>query len=285
MLTAVPAHCESVRCESVLMRYFGHASWQIETPQTHTTILLDPWRNSIWSHWFDVNFPVLTDDILLSTHHHFDHSGLNQVHASQTLRGPGVLTGADYQINGVPGLHARSEQYGSENTVYIIRVGGVVICHWGDNGPNIPAEVMKLRGAIDVLIIPVDDSEHLLTTREVRVVRDQLRPRVLVPMHYYMTGLTSPCSSLRGIDKWIKGQSNVRRFATGEVDLSRNCPATSPSEDVWVFDKVDASVVAKSRLIHFPCLLQRELFQLAAAILFAATLIGWWYARHGSNLH
>ena len=75
---------------------------------------------------------------------------------------------------------------------------------------------------LHLLLIPVDASMHLLTYDEVEHLLEALEPRVVIPMHYLIPGLTDPESTLGPVEPWLGAQPRpVRRIPRGEVPLSR----------------------------------------------------------------
>jgi len=216
------------------LSYLGHASFKWVTP-SGTRIVIDPYRNRSGRHWFDRRFPQVEADLVLVTHTHFDHDAIDRVTGHpEVLDTAGFKRGTDYLIQGLTGRHARAEAYGKENRILVIQVSGVRFCHWGDNGAQVPDDLSRTLGRIDVLMLPVDESEHVLTLSEVAEVIERLSPRVIVPTHYLIPGLTSPQSTLEPIDGWLARQPRVRRISASGVTLA---PHTLPqTQEVWIFE-------------------------------------------------
>ena len=47
--------------------------------------------------------------------------------------------------------------------VYLVETGGIRTLIWGDNRHNPPQEFWDAIGQVDVLTLPVDGSEHILS--------------------------------------------------------------------------------------------------------------------------
>ena len=75
-------------------------------------------------------------------------------------------------------------------------------------------EVAARMGRIDVLMLPVDGEEHILTYDAVDRILEELRPRYVVPMHYRIPELEpgDGPSDLGPIDPWLEGREGVRRL-------------------------------------------------------------------------
>jgi L-ascorbate metabolism protein UlaG (beta-lactamase superfamily) len=203
-------------------------------------ILIDPFRNPSdgGCDWFLREFPRVEADVVLVSHPHFDHDALDRVLGSpEVLRKSDTFAGDDFMIEAVPGKHAREfgRLFNHLNLIFIIRVAGINFCHLGDNSTSIPVSVQRKIGKVDVLFISIDDSHHLLTYEEVDVAIESINPKIVIPMHYLIPGLTSPNSTLRTPDTWIKNQKRVTRIKSEEVKISKD--ALPDLREVWFLER------------------------------------------------
>ena len=215
------------------LTYYGHCAFLWNSPQG-VRVLIDPFGNSPERRWFLHPFPSVEADVVLVTHDHFDHNAVQGLSGGPTtLRGPGEFRLGDILVHGIPDLHAGSWGLrGMSNTIFVVESEGVRYCHIGDNRHDIPNEVREQLGKVDALMVTVDDSCHLLTYQQVDQLVEQVSPRVVVPMHYYIEGLTTESSTLRPPENWLATQRRVRRLKTGPVEISRK---DLPDErKVWV---------------------------------------------------
>jgi L-ascorbate metabolism protein UlaG (beta-lactamase superfamily) len=214
--------------------YLGHASFKWVTP-SGTRIIIDPYRNPSKGRWFDSSFPQVIADLVVLTHAHFDHDAMNLVGGKPAvIDSVEVRKGTDYTVQCIAGHHAREEKYGKENRILVIEVGQLRFCHWGDNRSKISDVMLQILGHIDILALPVDESEHILTLQEVGEVVERLSPEVIIPVHYFIPGLTSPRSTLQSIENWLKTQPRLRMISSSGVVISHE---TLPkSREVWVFE-------------------------------------------------
>jgi L-ascorbate metabolism protein UlaG (beta-lactamase superfamily) len=220
--------------DGVHLCYLGHASCKWVTP-SGTRIVVDPYRNPSKGRWFDRSFPKVVADLVVVTHAHFDHDAISLVGGNPTvLDNVEVRQGADYTVQCIAGHHARAEKYGKENRILVIEVDGVRFCHWGDNRAEVSDGLLQILGRIDILALPVDQSEHILTLQEVAEVAERLSPEVIIPVHYFIPDLTSPQSTLKPIDDWLKTKPRLTRISgSGIVIFSETLPTT---QEVWVFE-------------------------------------------------
>ena len=255
------------------LTFFGHSSFMVVTP-SGTRILIDPFGNSLWSDWFERRFPKVKADLLLMSHRHFDHSAESRVAGRpRIIEAASTYKGQDFEIRAIQGLHARPDVYGSANLIFVIQLGTMRLCHWGDNSSVVSADLKKAIGDVDVLMVPVDDSEHLLSLGEVSRLIATISPKVVIPMHYFSPGLSSACSPLRGIDKWLQRRNRVRRLRGSHIALdARAFPAET---ETWVFQQPSLTRHQTSSPSVLPCLLRlRGVWLLFGLYLIGAIVIG-----------
>ena len=70
-----------------------------------------------------------------------------------------------------------------KNTVYVVEMEGVRLCHTGDLGHAPAAATLKEMGKVDILFVPVGDVTTL-SVAEARALVRALQPRYVLPMHY-----------------------------------------------------------------------------------------------------
>jgi L-ascorbate metabolism protein UlaG (beta-lactamase superfamily) len=74
------------------------------------------------------------------------------------------------------------------NTVYLIEIDGVRVCHLGDLGHRLDDADAETVSSVDVLLVPVGGRTAMNAAQAAEVVR-QLEPRYVIPMHYAIPGL------------------------------------------------------------------------------------------------
>ncbi len=217
----------------VTLDYLGHCAFLWSTAHG-VRALIDPYGNSAEIHWFLRPFPQMEVDVVMSTHRHFDHDATGSVAGRPTvLRGAGKFALADLSVEGVAELHAGRE--GREplaNTIFVLEAGGVRFCHMGDNRAGIGGEARRAIGDVDVFMVNVDDSCHLLTFDEVGDVIEAIGPKVVVPMHYAIPGLTSEGSTLGPIECWLESRSRIRRLEDGPLRIGYD--SIPAEQETWV---------------------------------------------------
>lgn len=240
------------------LAFFGGSAFRITTP-AGLTLLLDPWRNPPWGtwDWYLYDFPRTQVDVALSTHAHFDHDGLHQISANVILdRLIGTYSFADVSITGIADKHVSDSRHNAydwaemtrrlthvgttppdnwrsfDNCLLIVEVAGLRILHWGDNRPNPPDTVWEQLGEIDILLLPVDGSQHVLSYAQADAVAERLKARLIVPHHYGIWDLTTRGSTLLPPDTWVNARADAIWAEAGAVRLD---PAFIKSQAGRVF--------------------------------------------------
>jgi len=199
----------------IAIEYIAHACFRIHT-KNHS-ILLDPYADKIW---LGYNFPKnIGADAVFSTHPHYDHDGGIFRGIAPYWKDNAVLYQdvgeyrvGEFFVTGIPGKHAEpyGKEFGQKNLIWIIEVFGIKIAHWGDNGPVTDALLTDLHD-IDILMLPIDDEDHILKKDELKQIIQKISPGILVPMHYRLGDLEdegSP-SNLGSIEQFVETRENV----------------------------------------------------------------------------
>ena len=229
------------------LTYYGHCAFRWDTA-AGLRVLADPYRNQYDRYWFTRRFPDVDCDLGLITHAHFDHDASDRLpEAASLLRMPGDFASADLRVRGVQDFHSGSARLRDfPNVMFLVETGGLRFLHIGDNRTEWPDEIEQAVGQVDVLMVTVDDSLHLLTCEQVDSLIVLLQPRVVVPMHYAHPVLTAETSGLEPPDGWLATQPVVRRLESHLTAFSRELlPA---STEVWVLQPAPESFSAPETL-------------------------------------
>jgi L-ascorbate metabolism protein UlaG (beta-lactamase superfamily) len=223
---------------SVKIDYFGSSAFKITSP-SGITLMIDPWRNHPsrkWDWYFD-DFPLTEVDIGISSHAHFDHDALHLLDAHVLLdRLIGTYTFGDIKITGIADKHATDSSAAVydfkriikefdniditppnnprswDHCLLLIETGGLKILAWGDNRHNPPEEVWGAINNVDIVLLPIDDSQHVISFPHAEEIIQRLSPSVIIPHHYYIFDVTVRQSTLQPADRWLSAQGNVVRL-------------------------------------------------------------------------
>jgi len=141
-------------------------------------------------------------DVVTVSHDHDNHSYTQVVRdPTYVIRGPGEYEVAEVSVIGVPTYHdADKGARLGRNTVYLIEIDDVRVCHLGDLGHKLDDVEAEAVASPDVLLVPVGGHMAMNGAQAAEVVR-QLEPRYVVPMHYAIPGLKL---QLDPIDRFLK---------------------------------------------------------------------------------
>ena len=229
----------------VAIDYFGHCALRITSP-AGLTLLFDPWRNDpsgAWGLWYPNEFPKVVVDVAMSTHAHFDHDALFRPDATMVLdRMVGSWSFADVTITGIADKHACEApgwyqwtnalaEFGQnacppdnpghmDMVMYVVETGGIRTLIWGDNRHNPPEEVWNAFGRIDVLTLPVDGSEHILSYEQGNAIVERLAPKIVIPTHYLNEATTLTLSTLASADEWVESQNSFTKLDSATLTLA-----------------------------------------------------------------
>jgi len=194
------------------IKYLGHSAFVI-TSNKGVKIITDPYATGP-----DLTYGEITEsaDIVTVSHGHHDHNNVAAVKGNPEVvsrTGRSVVKGIEF--NGIASAH--DEDGGTlrgDNVIFCFEVDGVRVCHLGDLGHRLDDKQMKEMGSVDILLIPVGGNYTIDATVATEVC-DQLKPRVIMPMHYQT-------------EKGIPGISGVGGFLSGKANVSR--PDSSQAE-------------------------------------------------------
>ena len=146
-------------------------------------------------------------------------------------------------IQGILDIHSgASGLRGMRNVMFLLETGGLRFLHIGDNRADWPEEVGQAVGNVDVLLVTVDDSCHLLSYAEVDSLIERVDPRIVIPMHYRIPSLMPESCGLKPPDQWLATQSSVKQLKGPSAVISaQELPS---STQVWVFEPSPASLSA-----------------------------------------
>ncbi len=230
---------------SVGLDFYGHCAIKITSPGG-ATVLFDPWRDDpsgAWGLWFKNKFPETLVDITMSTHTHFDHDAIDRPQSTMVLdRMVGSFEFADLKITGFADKHAcvapgwypwtnALKEFGvdacppnnpghMDMVTYLVETGGIRTLIWGDNRHNPPESFWQSVGQVDVLTLPVDGSQHILSYDQGNAIVEYLKPKMVIPTHYLSETTTYTLSTLQPADEWVKSQKSYKMLDGASLTLA-----------------------------------------------------------------
>ena len=164
----------------MLITYHGHSEFLLESASGFA-LLTDPFNAQ-------VGYPMkkYRVDAATVSHGHGDHSDVSKLEGDFAL----VDTAGTYRLSpdvtvtAVPSFHddAQGKKRGG-NLIMKIEMDDLAIVHLGDLGTALSDQQAQAIGHTDILMVPVGGVFTIGAEEAARVVR-QLRPRVVIPMHF-----------------------------------------------------------------------------------------------------
>jgi L-ascorbate metabolism protein UlaG (beta-lactamase superfamily) len=140
-------------------------------------------------------------DLVTISHAHDNHSYTQGVREAYEINGPGEYEVAGVSVIGFPTYHdAEKGAKHGRNTVFLIEIDDVRVCHLGDLGHVLDDTDAETVSSVDVLLVPVGGRSVISAVEAAEIVR-QLEPRFVVPMHYAIPGLKV---QLDGVERFLK---------------------------------------------------------------------------------
>ena len=193
------------------IKYLAHAAFLI-TAENGTRILTDPYETSPGLKHSAIKE---TADIVTVSHEHGDHNNVAAVKGNpKVVKASEEAKGISFKAVAT----AHDDKGGSQrgkNIVFYFEIDGISICHAGDLGHELTADQVKAIGKVDVLMVPVGGF-FTIDARTATKVCEQLKPRIIIPMHYKTDKLEFP---IAGVEDFIKGKNNVTRSNDSEIEL------------------------------------------------------------------
>ncbi len=207
------------------IKWYGHSCFEIGEG---IKIVIDPHDGRS----IGIKTPKARADLVLVTHHHFDHDAVRVVKGDfRVIDSPGEYKIGSVQIKGIPAYH--DEEYGKKRgtiTMYKIETEGVRLLHVGDLGHVLDSEKVKKIGDIDILFTPVGGVYTVNAKKAYENVK-RLKPKIVIPMHYKLPGMTlgiDPVDDFLSLFRRDKVEFVGNSIVFGREDLPKDT-------QVWVF--------------------------------------------------
>jgi L-ascorbate metabolism protein UlaG (beta-lactamase superfamily) len=214
------------------VEWYGQSAFRLTAADA--TVAIDPFGDMsamAASRGMQFDYPAiegLTAELLLVTHEHIDHNGVEAVGGDPAILRSTAGT-LESPIGGVTAIASEhDEAAGTErgpNTIFVFELDGVRVCHMGDFGQSgLREEQAAAIGEMDLLILPVGGGPTIGAEGAMAII-ERLRPRWVVPMHYR----TPRIGFLETEEAFLELMSHVERlpgpvFDTAELPAEEDVP-------------------------------------------------------------
>ncbi len=213
----------------MIIRWNGHSCFTVEGD--NTTIVLDPHDGKS----IGIRPPRLRADIVLVSHDHFDHNAVKTVAGTPTvIQAPFAGKAGDVEIKTIMGYHDRENgAKRGEMRLYKFRIDGINMLHCGDLGHVPTEEMLKEIGEVDILFVPVG-GVFTIEPEEAKQTIKLINPRVAIPMHYRIGGLSLSIRPLSDFTDLFPEDTIIR--VGNEIEFySSDLEDGEIPESIWVF--------------------------------------------------
>ena len=186
--------------------WLGYSCFRIKGKQA--TVIIDPYSPDLG---YSLGKPAA--DIVTVSHQHPGHSYVAGVSGASGpphhIVGPGEYEVRGVLVIGFPTFHDAEEgARRGKNTVYLMDIDGVTVCHLGDLGHALNTEQVEEIDDVDVLLLPVGGVSTIGAVTAAETIR-QIEPKIVIPMHFKTPELKR---ELDPVEKFLK------EMGTGQVD-------------------------------------------------------------------
>jgi L-ascorbate metabolism protein UlaG (beta-lactamase superfamily) len=207
------------------IRWHGHSCFEISNDHTLVT---DPHDGKS----IGIPTPMVTADIVLVSHDHYDHNSTKTVANDQTtiITDKRKRTIHDITIKGISTFHdtCQGEKRG-ENTVFLFTIEDITFCHLGDLGHALTDKQIESLGKVDILFIPVGGT-YTLDIDQISEVISKIKPGIIIPMHYKIEGLSLPIAP---VDDFLSHATQDVLKVGNQIDIEKEDLPKKP--EIWVF--------------------------------------------------
>jgi L-ascorbate metabolism protein UlaG (beta-lactamase superfamily) len=194
--------------------WLGHSCFLIRGKEK--TIITDPCHPDLG---YRLGEPEA--DIVTLSHFHRGHNYIEGIaDEPKQIKSPGEYEMGGIFITGIPTFHDdKKGELRGKNTIYVIEMDGITLCHLGDLGHPLGPQLVEEIGDIDILFLPAGEVSTILIDTAVEIVR-QLEPHIVIPMHYKTEAFTG---NLSPVDKFLD------KMRIRELEAKPKLSITSPS--------------------------------------------------------
>jgi L-ascorbate metabolism protein UlaG (beta-lactamase superfamily) len=212
------------------VEWYGQSAFRLADESA--TVFIDPFGDvsGIAARGLQWEYPAIegvSADLVLVTHEHMDHNGVEAVAGS-----PAVLRSTAGRLESPIGevLAVASEHdaaAGTErgpNTIFVFELGGTRVAHFGDFGQAVLRDEQAAAiGEVDLLFIPVG-AGPTIGAEAAAEIAGRLRARRIVPMHYR----TPRIGFLETADAFLDRMPSLQRLDRPSFDTAELPDSAEP---------------------------------------------------------
>ncbi len=210
--------------------WLGHSCFQLRGK--NVTVVTDPFTPEQGE---EARFGKTNASIITVSHNHTGHNYVEGVvgvgsKAPRVVRSPGEYEISDVLITGVASYHdSKRGQERGRNTIFIIHIDDIAICHLGDLGHTLQEEQLEDVADADVLLLPIG-GQHGINVSQAAEIIGQVEPRIVIPMHYRpVPPEEADADTPNPLDKFCREMGIDKNNVQPKFTITRNTLTTAPS--------------------------------------------------------
>lgn len=204
----------------MVITYYGTSCFKVQSGET--VIAFDPPSKKS-----GLRAPRFESHITLISHDHDKHNGRDVLNAKSgeelfVVDGPGEYEKKGIYINGIHSYHDKDsgKKYGS-NTIYILKLEGINICHLGDFGEKeLRDELKQEMGGVDVLFVPIG-GDTVLDAEMAASIINKINPSIVVPMHFDSKSKKSAGKSKGHLDIFLEEMGHEKMTPEDKLTIKK----------------------------------------------------------------
>lgn len=193
---------------SLTITWLGHSCFKVESDGY--AVVFDPYEDGSVPGLGPLR--VQANEVFCS-HGHGDHNAVHVVTLAARKKSPFCVTKVETYHDDAKGAKRGS------NTIHILDNDSLRVAHFGDLGCALQTgQKEQLRG-LDVVMIPVG-GHYTIDAKQAKEIVDELKPRVVIPMHYRSEEHGFGFDVLGTIEKFTDLCENVIRYPGNMLNLT-----------------------------------------------------------------
>jgi L-ascorbate metabolism protein UlaG (beta-lactamase superfamily) len=197
----------------MVITWYGQSCFKIQSGET--VIFADPFNKEI-----GLTPPRGQANIVTVSHRHLDHNNVDSLSGEPLIiEGPGEYEIRGVNIKGIFSYHDNEDgKKRGTNTIYVIEIEGIKLCHLGDLGQKkLTDEQLEEIDEVDILMIPIG-GKYTVDAEEAAEIINQIEPRVVIPMHYKISGLKA---DLGGVEPFLKEMGAAKKSPVDKLTIKK----------------------------------------------------------------
>ena len=193
----------------------GHASFLIKGNKI--SVLTDPYRDDSVP---GLRLPRVSANYVTCSHDHYDHDAkklVKIVPTDEQLKCTSIRVAHDHHDGTHRGL----------NDMYIFEIDGYRILHTGDLGCIPLREILEQMKNFDIMLAPIN-GHYTISAKELKAIVDIVKPRIVIPMHYYKKEDNTGYPDGNQIDAFKELVGNYKEIDGYELEVN---------DELFIFDK------------------------------------------------